>query len=42
MSARTKGVVVAALQVLLVLSLAGKLLYDRATLPRAWAKVQTY
>ena len=34
-----RGIAVAALQCLLVLSLAGKYAYDRAHLPRAWARV---
>jgi hypothetical protein len=42
MSARTRGIVLAAIQLLIVLSLGGKLLYDRMTRPRAWALAQTY
>ncbi len=37
-----KGVVIAALQAGLVASLGAKLLYDRATLPRAWARAAPY
>ncbi|MCZ2151313.1 MAG: hypothetical protein LC126_26510 [Bryobacterales bacterium] len=37
-SAMRKGVLVGAFQVLLVLSVSGKYLYDRATLPRVWVK----
>jgi hypothetical protein len=33
-----KGLILAGLQCLLVLSLSGKLLYDRSTRPRAWVK----
>ncbi len=33
-----KGLIVALLHVLIVLSLGGKLLYDRATRPRVWAR----
>lgn len=33
-----KGLILAALQCAIVLSLAGKLLYDRATCPRVWVK----
>jgi hypothetical protein len=42
MTPRQKGIALAAVQLLLVLSLGAKLLYDRATRPRAWALVQTY
>ena len=42
MSARTRGIVLAVIQLLIVLSLGGKLLYDRMTRPRAWALVNTY
>jgi hypothetical protein len=38
----TKGVTLALIQLLLVASLGAKLLYDRTTQPRGWAKVQTY
>ena len=37
-----KGTVIAALHVVLVASLGAKLLYDRATLPRAWAQTTPY
>jgi len=37
-----KGLVVAALHVALVASLGGKLLYDRATRPRVWARTANY
>ena len=37
-----KGLLLAALQLALVLSLGAKLLYDRATRPRAWAKAVPY
>jgi len=37
-----KGIVVGALQCALVLSLTGKLLYDRATCPRVWVKTLPY
>jgi hypothetical protein len=33
-----KGLILAGLQALMVLSLTGKLLYDRATCPRVWVK----
>ena len=33
-----KGLILAGLQCLMVLSLTGKLLYDRATCPRVWVK----
>jgi hypothetical protein len=37
-----KGIVLAALQCSLVLSLTGKLFYDRATRPRVWVKTAPY
>jgi hypothetical protein len=37
-----KGLIIAALHVALVLSLGGKLLYDRATRPRVWAETRPY
>jgi hypothetical protein len=37
-----KGLLVGALQVLLVCTLGAKLLYDRATRPRVWVRVATY
>lgn len=42
MSAKGKSIVLGAIQILLVLSLSGKLLYDRTTKPRAWALTQGY
>lgn len=38
MTLRTKGLILAALHVTIVLSLGGKLLYDRANRPRVWVK----
>jgi hypothetical protein len=38
MNSLHKGIIVGALQCSLVLSLAGKLVYDRATCPRVWVK----
>jgi hypothetical protein len=37
-----KGLILAGLQCLMVLSLTGKLLYDRATCPRVWIRTQPY
>lgn len=37
----SKGLVVAVLHLLIVLSLGGKLLYDRATRPRLWVKTES-
>jgi hypothetical protein len=37
-----KGAILGALQLLLVLSLSGKLLYERATRPRVWVLAATY
>jgi hypothetical protein len=37
-----KGIVLAALQCALILSVTGKLFYDRATCPRAWVKTAQY
>ena len=37
-----KGLIVATLQIALVSSLGGKLLYDRATRPRVWARTANY
>jgi hypothetical protein len=37
-----KGLVLAGIQILTVLSLGGKLLYDRAARPRAWVLCQVY
>lgn len=42
MKALTKGIVVAVLHVLIVLSLGGKLLYDRAHRPRVWVKTASF
>ncbi len=42
MRSSLKGLVIAALHVGLVLSLGGKLLYDRATRPRVWALAAPY
>lgn len=37
-----KGIALGALQCVIVLSLGGKLLYDRATCPRVWVKTQPW
>jgi hypothetical protein len=42
MSASRKGLLLCALQLALVLSLGGKLLYDRITRPRVWVLGQAY
>lgn len=42
MSALQKGLLLAALQVVIVASLGAKLAWDRHRLPRAWAKAATY
>lgn len=42
MNSLRKGIVLGGLQCALVLSLTGKLLYDRATCPRVWVKTQRY
>lgn len=42
MSLQRKGFLLGALQLAIVLSLGGKLLYDRATRPRVWVLAQTY
>jgi hypothetical protein len=42
MSAFRKGILLAALQCAMALSLVGKLFYDRATCPRVWVKTQPY
>jgi hypothetical protein len=42
MKAMRKGLLLAAIQILIVVSLGGKLLYDRATRPRVWALCQVY
>ena len=42
MNALRKGIVLGALQCALVLSLTGKLFYDRAIFPRVWVKTRPY
>lgn len=42
MSRRQKGLLLAAVQLAIVLSLSVKLLYDRATRPRVWVLCETY
>lgn len=42
MNGLKKGLLVGALQVLLVCTLGAKLLYERATRPRVWVRVATY
>lgn len=42
MTARTKGLIVAALHIAIVCALGAKLLADRATLPRVWVEVAPY
>lgn len=42
MNATQKGLLLAAIQILLVLSLGAKLLYDRQTRPRVWVKAESY
>jgi hypothetical protein len=42
MNALRKGMLLAALQCALVLSVTGKLLYDRATCPRTWVRTMQY
>lgn len=42
MNSLRKGIVLGGLQCALVLSLTGKLLYDRATCPRVWVMTQRY
>lgn len=37
-----KGVIVAVLQIALVVSMGGKMLYDRATRPRVWVRTANY
>ena len=39
---KTRGLILAALHLILTLSVAGKFLYDRQTLPRVWAKAAPY
>ena len=42
MKSLQKGLLVAALQCAIALSLSGKLLYDRATCPRVWVKTERW
>ncbi len=42
MSGLPKGLLLAAIQIVLVLSLGGKLLYDRITRPRVWVLTAVY
>ena len=42
MNTLTKGIVVAVLHILIVLSLGGKLLYDRANRPRVWVRTGSF
>ncbi len=42
MSARTRGIALAVIQLLIVMSLGAKLLYDRMTRPRGWVLVRTF
>lgn len=42
MNSFRRGILAGAVQCALVLSLTGKLLYDRATCPRIWVKTQRY
>ena len=42
MNSLRKGMILGAVQCALVLSLTGKLVYDRATCPRVWVKTQRY
>jgi hypothetical protein len=42
MNSRYKGLLLAAIQLALVLSLGGKLLYDRVTRPRVWVLTAVY
>jgi len=42
MTLSRKGLVLAAIQLAIVLSLGAKLLYDRATRPRVWARTQNF
>lgn len=42
MSGFAKGLSLAAIQIAIVLSLGGKLLYERATRPRVWVQAQGY
>jgi uncharacterized membrane-anchored protein len=40
MGAKQKGLILAGIQLLLALSIGGKLLYERATLPRLWVRAE--
>ena len=42
MNSLRKGIILGALQCVLVFSLTGKLLYDRATCPRIWVKTMPW
>lgn len=42
MSTTKKGVLLGVVELLIVLSLGGKLLYDRMTRPRVWVLAATY
>ena len=42
MNGMRKGLLLAAIQIALVLSLGGKLMYDRMTRPRAWVQVEAF
>ena len=42
MNSLSKGIIVGALQCVLVLSLTGKLFYDRSTCPRVWVKTMPW
>jgi hypothetical protein len=42
MNTMRKGLILAAVQIAIVLSLGAKLLYDRATRPRVWVQCQVY
>ena len=42
MSAMSKGLLLGAIQIAIVLSLGGKLLYDRMTRPRVWVLCEVY
>jgi hypothetical protein len=42
MTLRQKGLMLAAIHCLMVLSLSGKLLLDRATCPRVWVRTAPY
>jgi hypothetical protein len=42
MTALTKGLILCGVQTAMILSIGGKLLLDRATLPRLWVRVRPY